>query len=601
MDGPKHKNPQPPTDPRVLFTPQGPIGFIIRVSLRTSAGGHTVIIGIDLGTTNSLAAVFENGAPRLLGTTDRQMLPSVVSLLDDALLVGDVAKTRLVTHPRETVAAFKRGMGTERDYPLGKRKMTAVELSAMVLKHLREMAEEDLGQSVRDAVISVPAYFNQLQRKAVYTAAQIAELNPVRLINEPTAAAIAYGLQDIRDEGSLLVFDLGGGTFDVSIIEVFEGVIEVRATAGDAFLGGEDFTKAIADHIADTHDLKTKDPKVASLIWGAAETLKHRLATEHTAEMSLSINGHDMTIGLTRDKFAEISESLIERLQLPVQRALHDAGLGKDDVGRVVLVGGATRMHLIRGLVARLVHSLPEIGIDPDHVVALGAAVQAGLTSKDSALDDVVMTDVTAFSLGINTSHQMGEQRFPGYFTPIIERNTTVPVSRQQTFTSVQKGQQKLDISIYQGEAPMVDQNIKIGALEVPLPRNLDDYEDVEIRFTYNVSGLLEIDTKVVSNGATQSLLISELAGEMTDAEVAARQAAIASLKVHPKDIEENIRMKARIERCYASALDDDRIALQSMLVSFQTVIERQNDSEIATVREEISSQLDMFEAHYVR
>ena len=561
-----------------------------------------MIVGIDLGTTNSLIACFEDGKARLLGPKGKEMTPSVISHVEGALTVGLAARNRIVSNPNETAAVFKRSMGTEKTFSLGKgQSFGAVDLSAMVLRELKAQAETELGVGVSDAVISVPAYFNQIQRKAVNSAAQIAGLNPLRLINEPTAAAIAYGLQSIGEEGHILVFDLGGGTFDVSIIEVFEGVIEVKATAGDAFLGGEDFTDAICDHIGKEHGLDLNQSDQRAVIWGVAETLKHRLSESQTATLTAEVGGQERTFSLSRDAFDEACSQLVQRLRLPVERAIHDARLSREEIDRVVLVGGATRMPMIRGLVTRLTHKMPEIGIDPDHVVALGAAIQAGLIEKDEALDDVVMTDVTAFSLGIESAQQMGEHRQTGFFSPIIERNTMVPVSREETFSAMEKNQRQLRVAIYQGESALVKDNIKLGEMELNLPRNPDGYESVAVRFTYDVSGLLEVDAQVLSSGQTTSTVITELAGNISEADIRKRQKALSSLKVHPKDMEENVLLASRIERCYAAALSEDRHVLQKMLLSFNAVIARQNPSEIEAVRKDISAQLDQFEASYVR
>lgn len=467
--------------------------------------------GIDLGTTNSLISVFENGQTRLI--SKEPMVPSVVALLDGALVVGKTAKQRLTTHPNDTVAAFKRSMGTDKKYKLGRQKLSVVDLSAMVLSYLKELARDETGVNVSDVVISVPAYFNQLQRDAVRAAALAADLNPLRLINEPTAAAIAYGLQDIDDQGHIMVFDLGGGTFDVSIIEIFEGVLEVKATSGDAFLGGEDFTRLLFHQLARKHTIPTEDAYVKARLWNAAEKLKVRLSTTHEAECDFGWGDRTERLSISREQFSEISSSLIRRLRLPVERALYDAKLNNSQIDKVVLVGGATRMPLVRTQVSRMVGKLPEVGIDPDQVVAIGAAIQAALTANDKALDDVVMTDVSAFSLGFAISRQFGNRVEHGFFEPVIERNTVIPASREQIFSTMELGQTEVNFELYQGESPRVLDNVKLGSLSVKVPRNRKEHEAISVRLSYDTSGLLEIDTTVLSNQKTKSVVITNLTG----------------------------------------------------------------------------------------
>lgn len=315
-----------PFDPDHILTDPGGIQRAAGAHRKTFCFGAEMYFGIDLGTTNSLISVFENGAARLIGA-EAPLFPSVVSQLDGALIVGPAAKERLVAHPGQTVAAFKRAMGTDKSFRLGRQSLTAKELSALVLRALRDRASAETGVEVRDVVISVPAYFNQIQRNAVRGAALTADLNPIRLVNEPTAAALAYGLQDIDGEGHILVFDLGGGTFDVSIVEVFERVIEVKASSGDAFLGGEDFTEALVAHFTKAHELGSLSAADKARLWSASEALKHQLAHQHEARCSFGLGPREIELAISRDGFAEVVSPLVQRLRLPVERALYDAKL----------------------------------------------------------------------------------------------------------------------------------------------------------------------------------------------------------------------------------------------------------------------------------
>jgi len=558
-------------------------------------------IGIDLGTTNSLISVFTDDGPQLINNSlGSPLTPSVVSLDNDGtLLCGEMAQTRLVSAPKQTANLFKRSMGANKTYRLGKKKFSAEELSAVILRSLKADAEAHLGHEVVDVVISVPAYFNELQRKAVKAAGKMAGLNPLRLINEPTAAALTYGLQDLEAESTILVYDLGGGTFDVSILEVFEGVMEVKSTAGDAYLGGEDFTAKLTEHLAEK--LPGAAGKAdAGALRKLAEQAKLGLSEKHSVDLSASIGGSDVKISITRDEFEALTASLLTRLRRPVERCLYDANLSVDKIDKVVLVGGATRMPVIRTLVAKQLRKLPESRINPDHVVALGAAVQAGLVGSNKALDDVVMTDVTAFTLGIETAQQVGRETKAGYYLPIIERNTVVPVSRETIVNTIHLGQEHVTVNVFQGEAPVVKSNIFLGELSVRVPRNMKDYEAISIRLTYDVSGLLDVDVTILSTGITKSLTITALAGEISAAKIEKTRKSLAALKIHPRDLDENKHLMGRLEQCYAMARLGDRDEIQQMMLQFEATIERQNQSDIERLRQEIITVLDQFEAGYV-
>ncbi|NTT86106.1 Hsp70 family protein [Tabrizicola fusiformis] len=558
--------------------------------------------GIDLGTTNSLIAVFEDGQPRLIPNALGHVLtPSVVALLDRRLVVGETAREVALTDPARAAAVFKRGMGTNRIWKLGADSYSATELSALVLKALKEDAEAHLGVVVRDVVISVPAYFNELQRKAVRAAGTIAGLNVTRLINEPTAAALAHGLHQSEGEAKVLVFDLGGGTFDVSIVEFFEGVMEVRASAGDAFLGGEDFTEALLRYIAAQAVVDANDPPLRAALLRLAETAKRQLSSAPQATIRARLGDTDIDLTITRDRFDEITAQTIARLASPLDRALTDAALSPDQVDRLVLVGGATRMQSVRAYAARRLRQMPAAGFDPDHVVALGAAVQAALVAQDAALDDVVMTDVSAFTLGVNTVHRISNNLREGYFAPIIQRNSIVPVSREMVFATVEPGQREVRFGIYQGEAPLVANNLLLGEVTVTVPVNRKEHEQVKVRFTYDVSGLLEVEVTVLSTGHKVQLVISQLAGSMSPEAIAEALTKMSKIKTHPRDDARNIHLRVRIEACYAMARGDARDWVLHLMLQLDDAIERQDTPALTELRAELHHALDRFEADYVR
>jgi len=372
-----------------------------------------MILGIDLGTTHSLISYLKDGVPVAIANTHGDYLtPSVVSVDENGtLIVGAAAKERLFSYPDKTIASFKRLMGSTQVVRLGKHEFKAEDLSALILRTLKADAEAELKQNVRDVIISVPAYFNDQQRKATRLAGELAGLNVIQLLNEPTAAALFHGIQDRDTEAKFLIFDLGGGTFDVSILEKFDGIMEVHATGGDSFLGGDDFTQVLVDWFAKQVNFSNRQLKNTSLMAAvrfAAEVTKRKLSTQAHAEMSLLLDGVPKTITITQEQFETQCKPLLERLRTPIERALRDARLRTSDLDEVVLVGGATRMPIVRKLVAQLFARLPSRYIDPDQTIALGVAVCAGLRQRNEAFSEVVLTDVCPHSLGVRISEEDG-------------------------------------------------------------------------------------------------------------------------------------------------------------------------------------------------
>jgi molecular chaperone HscC len=554
--------------------------------------------GIDLGTTNSLISVFRDGRSELIPNALGQVLtPSVVALRGGQLVVGEPARAIAVSSPADAASLFKRAMGTDRQYRMGKQDYVAPELSAMILSALKSDAEAYLETTVTDVVVSVPAYFNELQRKAVRVAGRIAGLNVTRLINEPTAAALAYGLHAAGQEAKILVFDLGGGTFDVSVLDLFEGVMEVRASAGDAFLGGEDFTDLLARHIASQAALDVNDVGLRPGLLALAERAKRGLTLEDKVQITADLLGYHIDQTLTRERFEDIVGHLMTRLTAPLDRALNDSGLSPDQIDKVVLVGGATRMAAVRAFAARKLRQFPVMTLDPDHVVALGAAVQAALVANDAALDDVVMTDVSAFTLGVDMAHTFGTRMQEGYFAPIIERNSIIPVSREEMFSTTRLGQTAVRFRIFQGESPVVANNLYLGEIEVNVPHNLKDHEAVTVRFTYDVSGLLEVDVTVNSTGHKANLIVTKLAGELSEGDIKAALKKMATLKTHPRADAANIHLRSRLEAAYAMANGEARYWVTGLLLQFDAAITCQDLRGLAALRTELHAQLDAFEA----
>lgn len=560
-----------------------------------------MIVGIDLGTTNSLIAVWKDGAARLIPNSLGEVLtPSCVSVDEDGtILVGRAARERLQTHPQHSAANFKRLMGSDKTLFLGKRAFRPEELSALVLRSLKEDAEAALGRPVEEAVITVPAYFSDAQRKATRAAGQLAGLKVERLLNEPTAAALAYGIHLRDGESKFLVFDLGGGTFDVSVLDLFDGVMEVRASAGDNHLGGEDFVTMLVERFFDTTGAPASlrhDAAFMQRLIAQAELAKRALSDSPRSEIVAGDGHQDYRMELDEATLEKACALLLARLRSPVERALRDASLPLAELDNIVLAGGATRMPIVRRMAARMFGRFPACEINPDEVVALGAAVQAGLKMRDAALDEVVMTDVAPYSLGVSTTVRIGGDQFShGHFDPIIERNTVVPVSRVKRYFPVRDDQQVIELVVYQGEARMASDNIKLGQLEVRLSQGTAEH-GVDVRFTYDVNGLLQVEATVVATKEVHSLVIEGNPGLLSEQEIAQRFVALSELKIHPRDRIENRTLLARAERLYQHLRGMPREQLGRQITAFETALGSQDQRVIVPAAASFREVVDYFD-----
>jgi molecular chaperone HscC len=549
------------------------------------------LLGIDLGTTNSLIAVWQDGQARLIPNALGEVLtPSVVSLDDDdTILVGKAARARLTTHPERSAAAFKRFMGSDKQVQLGARQFSPEELSALVLGALKQDAEAFLGHPVSEAVISVPAYFSDEQRKRTLFAAELAGLAVTRLINEPTAAAMAYGLHEQKFERTL-IFDLGGGTFDVTVLEYALPLIEVHASTGDNFLGGEDFTAALLQACLKHWQLTPAmvDAQSMASLGDALEQLKCKLGE---GLQPLSWRHADKTFEWSLDEAAAVKiwEPLLARLRAPIEQALRDARLKPRDLDSLVLVGGATRMPAVQQMVATLFGRLPYRHLDPDTIVALGAATQAACKARDGAVEELILTDVCPYTLGIST---MRGGDIKGAFSPIIERNTIIPTSKVERYHTTSPGQELIRISVYQGERPWVRDNIFIDAFDVRLTPS-EHIQALDVRFSYDINGLLEVDVTLPETGERHSHSIDR---SPTGLDAQSRQASherLTSLKIHPRDTLPNRTLLARLERAWTQSLGEERQRIADWLDSFTTVLGGQRSEEIASHRSQLNKVLD--------
>ena len=571
-----------------------------------------MLVGIDLGTTNSLVACFRDGKAEIIpNRLGKPMTPSVVAIDEDGMvLVGQTAQEYGILHPESVASVFKRSMGTDREFMLDGMAFHAEELSRFVLRSLKEDAEVYLGCPVEEAIISVPAYFNDLQRKATKQAGEMAGFKVGRIINEPTAAAIAHGVGnvaasaqgqsdgiDLADE-RCLVFDLGGGTLDVSILEFFSCVMEVHAIAGDNFIGGEDFTELLAQlflaRVGFTKALL--DARTNAEVLRAAEAAKCAFSASDTVEMTCTVNGKSYTESFTLEDYDAACAPLLERLRRPIERSLRDAEVRLDDLDRIVLVGGATRLPVVRRFVERVFKRPVEALVDPDTAVALGAALQCGMKARDAEISEVVLTDVCPFTLGTEVVSDNGSFEEGGHFLPIIERNTVIPVSRRQRVYTARDNQSMVQVKILQGESRMAANNLLLGELTVPVPIGPQGQEAVDIVFTYDVNSLLEVEVHIISTGEVRTMIVQNDENKLTDAQAAARFERLAYLKQNPRDDEVNRLQLLRGERLYEECLGDQREAVGRALMEFDRVLSRQDFYEIEVARERLSSFLDQIE-----
>ena len=549
-----------------------------------------MIVGIDLGTTNSLVAYYTPDGPRIIpNRLGKHLTPSVVSVDEKGnVYVGETALERMSLYPDTVASAFKRSMGSDREYQLGGKKYRPEELSSLVLRALKEDAEAYLGEKVTEAVISVPAYFDDKRRKATKRAGELAGIRVERMISEPTAAAIAYGLYEKKEDTRFLVFDLGGGTFDVSILELYQNILEVRDVAGDNYLGGEDFTKVLEKMFLNKKGISANalTAKEQVRLYRQAEEAKRRINDADKVEITCLIKEETETVEITTKEYAEECEDLFSKIREPVKRSLSDAGLSLKDIDEVVLIGGATKLQIFRDFFIRLFHKFPDTSINPDEAVALGAAIQGAMKERKQAVKEMILTDVCSFTLGTEVVMEYSDGLMEdGHYCPIIDRNTVIPTSKTKRLYTVRDDQDRVTVRVLQGESRLARNNLYLGELEIKVPKAAKGEEAIDVTYTYDINSLLEVEAKVVSTGETSKLVIKGKDNAMTEEEIAKRMEELAYLKIQLRDQEENKLVLLRAERMYEESLGKQRERLEAGIRLFEDALRSEDRDKVEEAR----------------
>lgn len=558
-------------------------------------------IGIDLGMTSSLAAcVTEIGPVIIPNRLGERVTPCAVSIDEENRIeVGRRALERMILYPGQGVSLFQRNMGSEKKFALGGRTLTAEELSALVLRSLKEDAEHFLGKEVTEAVISVPACFNDKKRQATRRAGELAGFKVERIVSEPAAAAIAYGIYERKDSPRLLVFDLGGRTFELSFLEMRDGVMEVRTVAVDYYLGGEAFTTMILDRFLKEHHIDKGRLSEAerAYLYSRAEECKCRGSGDRFFRMQAVWKGERAEILFPKKEFEKQASVLFDKMKRMIEQSGRNGGLSLRESDEILLVGGASRMPSVRKFVGRQFGRVAAAGVEPREAVALGAAIQGIMLEKHMAAGEKILTDICPFSIGVELCADPGDdRREDSYFCPILERNTMLPASRTGRFHKVYDHQTQVNISILQGESRFASDNVCLGAMVLTMPDNVAAGEEFTLTCTCDRNGLLEVEAKILSTGETVTKYLETQAISMAPEEMQARMQELSHLKIHPRDLEINRLLLLRAERLYEQTTGELREQLETLTRRFEYILDKQDPVRIEEARLDYEDALDWIE-----
>lgn len=562
------------------------------------------IIGIDLGTTNSLVSYWEDGASHLIPNRFGEYLtPSVVSIgKNGTVYVGDAAKQRMITQPENTVSVFKRAMGTDRTYNLRGKWYRAEELSSLILKALKEDAEAYLKEPIEEAIISVPAYFNDIARKATRRAGQLAGLKVDRIINEPSAAALACQFTHTQKDAKLLVFDLGGGTLDVSLVDCMDNVIEILAVSGNNHLGGSDFDRVLAEHFCIKNEmvLGTLKPTQQEIILKAAEKAKIDLSYVEETIMRASFENKSWSLPVSRQTLIQISAPLFKKIAAPIKRVLNDAQIQPSDLDRVVMVGGSSKMFVVQQYLKFLLKNVPFAVADPDHMIALGVGIFAGIKERKEDIQDLILTDICPFSLGTGIINRDDPAK-GNYMHTLIPRNSSLPASHSGSFSTVSDNQKNIRIGVYQGEDLYVSNNLFLGEVSVSVPPAPEGKESVYVRFTYDINGLLVVDVHSPTTGEKKQLVFVNGVTQEADEDLKKQMAELEKLVIAPKDDQNNQMILSRAEGLYAQLNGNPKATLAEHIKTFTKMLDMGSKTKIMKASKALMAYMDLCEQMYLQ
>ena len=553
------------------------------------------VIGIDLGTTNSLASVYtESGVKVIPNSLGNKLTPSVVGLDDEGkVIVGEVAKERLITHPERTAAEFKRTMGTDKTYKLGEESFSSQQLSSILLRKIVADAKAHLNEEIDEVVISVPAYFDDKMRTATKQAAEMAGIKCERLINEPSAAALAYLYKHGWKDGTYMVVDFGGGTLDVSIIDSFDSVMEIIAVAGNNHLGGKDINEAIYNHFCLVNNLLDSNltPEERAIIYRMSETTKIALSTNPLAVMSVCLNDQEYSLTLDNNSLIKIAHESFEKLFEPIKKALKDSRLKPNDLEAIVLVGGSCKMPTVASYIEKITGVKPCSDLDPDTAISLGAGVYSGIKTKNQQLKDVVMTDICPFSLGVDC-RDMNDDLVMSF---IIDRNSMLPCSQIKSYYAIHQNQTEVEFRIYQGESIIPENNIYLGSMSITCPPTNTNEFIATCRMTYDINGILVIDV-TNKEGVTVSKTLVGNNVKLSEKEIATIKAKLDKLRFSDEVDEESQLLVSRAERVIEETLSYERDFLMNALTIFKLTMNKGNSVEKRKAKEDFKKLLDSLE-----